>query len=96
MYDCNGETKPLLIKLPEMIGHYKVFKDGKTMNFTCDDEELLKRYGEIFENVSNKVGKEFSSESTFENEYDTHIKSNIHESKICFHDNETPKKKNPN
>ena len=75
VYDYNGETIPLLIRLPEMIGRYKVFKDGKTMNFPCDDEELLKTYGEIFENVSNKIGKEFSSETTFE--YDTHVKPKI-------------------
>ena len=42
VYDYNGETIPSLIKLPEMIGRYKVFKDGKTMNFTCDNEKLLK------------------------------------------------------
>ena len=43
-----------------MIGRNKVFKDGKTMNCTCDDEELLKIYEEIFEDVSNKIGTEFS------------------------------------
>ena len=40
VYDYNGETITLLIRLPEMIGRYKVFKDSKTMNFTCDDEEF--------------------------------------------------------
>ena len=38
VYDYNDETIPLLILLSEMIGRYKDFKDGKTMNFTCDDE----------------------------------------------------------
>ena len=60
MDDYNNETIPLLIRLPEMIGRNKVFKDGKTMNCTCDDEELLKIYEEIFEDVSNKIGTEFS------------------------------------
>ena len=40
VYDYNDRTIPLLIRLPEMIVRYKVFKDGKTMKFTCDDEEL--------------------------------------------------------
>ena len=40
-----------------MIDRYKVFKDGKTIHFTCDDEELLEKYKEIFENISNKIGK---------------------------------------
>ena len=74
-----------------MIGRYKVFKDGKTMNFTSDDEELLKKYEEIFENASHKIGKVFSTEPTFDNEYGTHIKSKTHENKTRFHNNETPK-----
>ena len=40
-----------------MIGCYKVFKDSKAMNFTCDDEELLEKHEEIFDNISNKIGK---------------------------------------
>ena len=71
VYDYNNETIPLLIGLPEMTGRYKVFKDCKTMNFTFGDEELLKKYKEIFEDVSKKIGKEFSTKPSFENEYGT-------------------------
>ena len=52
-----------------MTGHYKVFKDCNTMNFTFGDEELLKIYEEIFEDVSKKIGLEFSIKPSFENEY---------------------------
>ena len=74
VYAYNDENIPLPTRLPEMIGCYKVFKDGKAMNLTFDDEELLKKYEEIFEDVSNKIGKQFFTEPTFENEYDTLIK----------------------
>ena len=88
VYDYNDEAIPLLTRLPEMIGCYKVFKGGKTMNFTFDDKELLQKYEELFEDVSNKIGKEFFTEPTFENEYDTHIYKN----RTRFYDNETPEK----
>ena len=42
VYDYNSETIPSLIRPTEVIVRYKVFKNGKTMNFTCDNEELLK------------------------------------------------------
>ena len=89
VYNCNDETIPLLIRLPEMIGRYKVFKDGKTMNFL---HIFIKICEEIFEDFSNKIGKEFSTEPTFDNEYGTHIKSKTHENKTRFHNNKTPKK----
>ena len=44
VYDYNGQTMSLVIRLPEMVDRYKVFKDGKKMNFTCDNEELLAKY----------------------------------------------------
>ena len=75
-----------------MIGRYKFFKDGKTMNFTCDDEELLKNTNKYLKMLGTKIGKEFSTEPTFENEYGTYIILKIHENKTCFHNNETPKK----
>ena len=74
MYDYNDETIPLLIRLPEMNGHYKVFKDGEKMYFISDDEELLRRFEEIFEDVSNEIGKKFFTEPFYKNEYHKHIK----------------------
>ena len=84
MYAYNNETIPLLVRLPEMTGRNKVFKDGKKMNCTCDED--------ILEDVSNKIGKEFSTKTTLETEYETHIKSEVHDNKTSFHKNETPKK----
>ena len=41
------------------------------MNFRCDDE-LLEKYEEIFEYVSNKIGEKFSAEPTNDIGYGTH------------------------
>ena len=60
------------------------------MNFTCDNEELLKNMKKFL----RIIGKEFSTEPTFENEYGTHLKSEIKENKTHFHNNETAKKDN--
>ena len=91
VYDYNNETMPLLIRLPEMTGHYKVFKECKTISFTFGDEELLKKHEEIFEDVSKKKCKEFSTKPSFENEYGTQ-KIKIHDNKTRFHNNEATKK----
>ena len=41
--------RPLLIKLPQMIGYLNSFEDNKsTMLFLVDDEELLKKYIEVW------------------------------------------------
>ena len=45
------------------------------MNFICKNEELFKKYDVIFKNISQKIGKELSSEPTFENDQGTHIKT---------------------
>ena len=41
-YDDNDEIMPLIIRIPQMIGRYNIFKDGKTMSFKGDDNKPLK------------------------------------------------------
>ena len=38
LYEYKNEYVPLLLKLPDMIGCCKVFKDGKSINCTCKNE----------------------------------------------------------
>ena len=41
-----------------MIGYYKIHKDdNKTMNFICNDKDLLKEYKKIWEKVSSIKNK---------------------------------------
>ena len=51
----------------------------KKMNFSCENEESLEKYEEIFKNYNKKIDKEFFSELTFEDDYGMHIKTKIHE-----------------
>ena len=75
-----------------MIGRYNVFKDGKSMSFTCENETLLKKYEEILKNISKKIDKEFSSIPTSKDNYGTHIKTKIHETKTSFYNNKVPRR----
>ena len=44
---------PLCIKLPQMNGYVKYFNDNKCMNLLTHDKELLKKYNEIWDKISN-------------------------------------------
>ena len=48
---------PLCIKLPEMNGYTKYFDNNKYMNLLVHDKELLKKYNEIWDKVSNILKK---------------------------------------
>ena len=75
-----------------MIGRYNIFKNGKTMCFKCDINKLLKKYEELFKDVSNKEDKEFHSEPTYENDHGIHIKSKVYEKITYFHGDKEPEK----
>ena len=45
-YNDNDVTRPLCIKLPQMIGYVKRFDSHKTMSFKASDK-LLKKYSKI-------------------------------------------------
>ena len=46
-YDDNDDIILLVIRLLQMIGYYKIFKNNKVMDFRCDDENLLKNMKNI-------------------------------------------------
>ena len=55
-YSCgylnNDVIQPLCVILPQMSGYIKYFDDcGKNMSFVTDDEEVYKKYNEIWEVV---------------------------------------------
>ena len=75
-----------------MIRRYNIFKNGKKINFICDNDKLLKKYEEVFKDISNKVDKEFHNEPTNENDFGIHIKSEVHEKRTYFHGDKAPEK----
>ena len=55
-YSCgyldNDVIQPLCVILPQMSGYIKYFNDsGKNVSFVMDDEEVYKKYNEIWEVV---------------------------------------------
>ena len=57
-YLNNDVIQPLCVILPQMSGHIKYFDDGgKNMSFVTDDEEVYKKYNEIWKTVRRKLLK---------------------------------------
>ena len=64
-YSCgylnNDVIQPLCIILPKMSGYIKYFDDnGKNMSFVTDDEEVYKKYNEIWEVVRKLLKVKFT------------------------------------
>ena len=52
-YLNNDAIQPLCVILPQMNGYIKYFNDGgKNMSFVTDDEEVYRKYNEIWEVVT--------------------------------------------
>ena len=60
-YLNNDAIQPLCVILPQMSGHIKYFDDGgKNMSFVTDDEEVYKKYNEIWEVVRKLLKLKFT------------------------------------
>ena len=64
-YSCgylnNDTIQPLCVILPQMNGYIKYFDDGeKNMSFVMDDEEIYKKYNEIWEVVRKLLKVKFT------------------------------------
>ena len=64
-YSCgylnNDVIRPLCVILPQMSGYIKYFDDGgKNMSFVTDDEEVYKKYNEIWEVVRKLLEVKFT------------------------------------
>ena len=60
-YLNNDVIQPLRVILPQMNGYIKYFDDeGKNMSFVTDDEEIYKKYNEIWEVVRKLLNLKFT------------------------------------
>ena len=60
-YLNNDIIQPLCVILPQMSGYIKYFDDGgKNMSFVTDDEEVYKKYNEIWELVRKLLKVKFT------------------------------------
>ena len=63
-------VKPLCIILPQMSGCIKYFdSSGKIMSFLIKNDEVWKKYEEIWNVIKNKLGIKFHSEPIYEKKY---------------------------
>ena len=74
-----------------MCTYRRDFEETKYMSFLMKDDELLKKYNEIWEKVKNIIKKEFDIESIYNEKYlnakikyyNGKINTNFHNNKIA-------------
>ena len=66
----------IMLKLPQMIGYTKYFKNNKTMSFKVIYKKLSKNYTKIWERVSSLMNVEFDSKPVL-GDNDKYIKTKI-------------------
>ena len=86
--------RPLLLKLPQMIGYLKKFDDSMTISLRVDDSKLFKKYCKIWNTIRSLLGIEFDSEPVY-GDTDSYIKTKVkmYDNKMNtnFQGKETPK-----
>ena len=95
-YLNNNVIKPLCIILPQMNGYVKYFEDGgKNMSFVTDDENVYKKYDEIWNVVKGLLKLKFTA-SPIRNDKYILAKLKIFRKKnlTTFNNNIVPKEKN--
>ena len=76
-YKDDNIVKPLCIILPQISGYIKYFENGgKNMSFMIEDDSVLVKYDEIWNNVKKALNITFHSMPVYDEKY---IKSKIKE-----------------
>ena len=92
--DEDDVIRPLLLKLPQMIGYLKEFDDSMTMSLRVDDSKLFKKYCKIWLTIKRLLGIEFNSERVY-GDTDSYIKTKVkmYDNKVNtkIQERETPK-----
>ena len=74
--DQEDVIRPLLLKLPQMIGYLKKFDDSMAISLRVDDSKLLKKYCKIWKTIRSLLGIEFDSEPVY-GDTDSYIKTKV-------------------
>ena len=91
--DEEDVIRPLLLKLPYMIGYLKEFDDSMTISLRVDDSKFFKSYCKIWKTIKSLLGIEFDSEPVY-CDTDFYIKKvKMYDNKVNtnFQVKETPK-----
>ena len=93
-YKGGKNVRPLCILLPGMSAYRKDFDETKYMSLLIKEYELLEKYNEIWEKVSNSMKKWFNSEPGYKEKYlKTKTKSYDRKININFHKDKMPKER---
>ena len=95
-YLNNDVIQPLCVILPQMSGYIKYFDDGgKNMSFVTDDEEIYKKYNEIWEVVRKFLKLKFTVGPVRDDKYIiAKLKIFDEINRTTFTNNITPREKN--
>ena len=74
--DEEDVIRPLLLKLPQMIGYLKEFDDSMTVSLRVDDSKLFKKYCKIWKTIKGLLGIEFDSEPVY-GDTDSYVKTKV-------------------
>ena len=74
--DEDDVIRPLLLKLPQMIGYLKEFDHSMTMFLRVDDSKLFKTYCKIWKTIKRLLGIEFDIEPVY-GDTDSYIKTKV-------------------
>ena len=74
--DKEDVIRPLLLKLPQMIGYLKEFDNSMAMSLRVDDSKLFKQYCKIWKTIKGLLEIEVDSEPVY-GETDSYIKTKI-------------------
>ena len=75
-YNDNDVIRPLCIKLLQVTAHVRTFESNTTMFFKISDNQLLKKYNEIWKRVEKLMKIEFDSKLVYGDD-DKYIKTKI-------------------
>ena len=64
-YNDNDVIRPLYIKLPQMTAYVRKFEGNTTMSFKIRDNQLLKKYNQIWKRVEKFLKIEFDSKPVY-------------------------------
>ena len=68
-YKDGKDVRPLWVMLPKMSTYRRDFDETKYMSFLIKNHELLEKYNEIWEKVSNSIKKGLYSEPVYNEKY---------------------------
>ena len=92
--DEEDVIRPLLLKLPQMIGYLKEFDNSMTMSLRVDDSKLFKKYCKIWKTIKGLLGIEFDSKPVY-GDTDSYMKTKVkvYDNRVNtnFQGKETPK-----